>query len=342
MVDLFSTNVLNGVVANLKVPASGLLDRYFSQVVTETSEEIHFDVDDAKRRLAPFVSPLVAGKLVESRGYQTSTFKPAYVKDKRVFDANRPFRRAMGEQIGGTLDPATRMRAVLATELEDMVSNLTRRLEVMASEALRTGIVTVSGDSYDTVAVNFGRAAALTPTALASTARWGQSAAKPLDNLQDWADLVTKQSGAVPTDVIMGVDAWKAFRADSEVKSRIDLARSSGGQVLNQGAKMGEGLTLKGQVDGFNIFVYSGWYVDPADGQEKPIFPADIVVMTSPQIEGRRAFGAIRDEEAGFQAVPYYAKSWVEKDPAVRLVLMQSAPLVVPYRVNASLAVDVL
>ena len=40
--------------------------------------------------------------------------------------------------------------------------------------------------------------------------------------------------------------------------------------------------------------------------------------------------------------MPYFSKSWVEEDPAVRYLMLQSAPLVVPYRVNASLCAKVL
>jgi len=59
-------------------------------------------------------------------------------------------------------------------------------------------------------------------------------------------------------------------------------------------------------------------------------------------VEGYRAFGAIRDEEAGYQPLPYFSKSWIEKDPAVRWLLLQSAPLMVPYRINGSLSAQVL
>ena len=45
----------------------------------------------------------------------------------------------------------------------------------------------------------------------------------------------------------------------------------------------------------------------------------------------------IMDEKAAFKALRYFSKSWLEEDPAVRWLLMQSAPLVVPYRPNASL-----
>jgi len=88
--------------------------------------------------------------------------------------------------------------------------------------------------------------------------------------------------------------------------------------------------------------VYSAWYIDPADSVEKPILPTGTVILASPAIEGVRAYGAIRDEQAGLQAAPYFVKSWTEEDPSVRFIMMQSAPLVVPYRPNASFKAKVL
>lgn len=101
MVDIFSTFVLNRTVEHLERPASFLLDTFFGSIQTEESEEIHFDIDQSKPRLAPFVSPLVAGRVVANEGFTTQSFKPAYVKDKRRFDANTPLKRSIGEKIGG-------------------------------------------------------------------------------------------------------------------------------------------------------------------------------------------------------------------------------------------------
>lgn len=338
MADLFSTNVMMGVVGALITPPQFLLNRYFTAIQTEQSEEIHFDVLDKTRRLAPFVSPVVQGKIVQGQGFTTKTFKPAYIKDKRVFDANRPFKRAAGEAIGGALSPVDRQRMIVANELVDQMDMINRRLEVMAGEALRTGAVTITGDLYPTANVSFGRNASLAVT-LTGGNRWGQAGVNPLNLLQDWAQTVLQLSGSMPSDVIMTVDAWKIFRADSEVQKRLDQFR--GNSTMVQDAQIAEGGVFMGVVDGFNIYVYSGWYVDD-NGVEQPILPAGTVLMGSSQIQGVRAFGAIRDEEAGFQATPYYPKSWVEKDPSVRYLLMQSAPLVVPTRVNASFAATVL
>lgn len=86
--DIFSTNVLAKVVERLHTPSSFLLDTFFPNVQTSDKEEIFFDVTDSKPRISPFVSPLLPGKVVDSGGYQTKSFKPAYVKDKRPLDAN--------------------------------------------------------------------------------------------------------------------------------------------------------------------------------------------------------------------------------------------------------------
>lgn len=338
MADLFSTNVMLGVVNSLIAPPQFLLDRFFPNLSTEDSEEIHFDLIDKTRRLAPFVSPVVSGKIVQGQGYTTKTFKPAYTKDKRVFDSSRPFKRAAGEPIGGRMSPLDRQRVMLGIELIDQMDMVNRRLEVMAAEALRTGAVTVVGEQYPTQNVNFGRAGSLSVTLTAGN-KWGDTGIKPLNLLENWAQLVLKASGAMPRDVVMTVDAWQVFKEDAQVQKRLDQVR--GNSTMVQNAQVEEGGVYMGTIDGFNIFVYSGWYVDD-NGAEQPILPAGTVLLGGGQIQGVRAFGAIRDEEAGFQAMPYYPKSWVEKDPSVRYLLMQSAPLVVPTRVNASFAATVL
>jgi hypothetical protein len=340
MADLFSTDVLNRVVASLLGNPQFLIDRFFGTVQTETSEEIHFDTLDGKRRIAPFVSPLVEGQIVASLGFKTSTFKPAYVKDKRTFDMNRPLKRSPGEQIGGTLSPGERLRALIAADLTDQLNMLNRRLEVMAGEVLTTGKSTISGEKYPTVVVDFGRAAGNTITA---GTLWSVGTSTPLDDLQDWAQIVLQATGTMPVDVLMTVDVWKVFRSHTNVKDRLNLQRTlAAPPSLTQDAQITEGGVFMGTIDGFNLFVYAGWYVDPADGNEKPILPAGTVILSSPQLEGVRAYGAIRDEAAGLQAVPYFTKSWVEEDPSVRLILMQSAPLIVPYRPNASFKAKVL
>jgi hypothetical protein len=338
-IDIFNTHVLSKVVERLDRPSSFLLDTFFGQEQTEESEEIHFDIDKSKPRLTPF-----AGKVVDDEGFTTKSFKPAYAKDKRRFDPARPLKRSIGEKIGGTLSPQQRLEANLNRTLIKQLENLTRREEVMASEALRTGKVTVSGDEYPTVVVDFQRDAALT-VALAGGSRWGETGVSALDNLEDWVALIQEKSGAVGRSVIMDALAWRVFKSDPKVEKLLDIRRIADSTNLSLGpiafGQGGELARYVGTIGDLDFWVYNDRYVDDNDVVQKLLPDYTVLVGSTGQLEGTRCYGAIQDEKAGYRAQRYFSKSWLEEDPAVRWLLLQSAPLIVPYRPNASFCATV-
>jgi len=343
--DLFSTNFLVGVVEDLRsrpAPVS-LLSLFFPSMITEASEEIHFDTEDKPRRIAPFVSPLAQAQPVEQSGFATKTFKPAYAKDLRAFDSNRPLKRMMGEKLTGSMSPEQRIQAHLVMAIADQLSMLRRRKEVMASEVLRTGSSIIVGDSYPSVTVNFGRTGSLTKTLTGGAAEWDDAGIDPITNLEDWALEVLQLSGTAPTDVVMSIGAWRLFQMDGagvlrpRFVANIDLLRARDQGSIDLGPRTGVGCVLRGTLGNLRLWTYSDWYVDSA-GVEQPIMPANSLIMGSASLEGVQCHGAIRDEEAGFQATEFWPKSWLTPNPSVRYLLGQSAPLVVPFRPNASLA----
>lgn len=335
--DIFSTHVLNRVVEHLDRPASFLLDTFFPSIQTEDSEEIHFDIDKSKPRLVPFVSPLVEGKVVATEGFETRSFKPAYVKDKRRFDPNAPLKRQIGETIGGNLKPMDRREAALNRSLTNQVENLTRREEVMAAEALRTGKITVSGEDYPTQIIDFQRDPMLT-LALTGATRWGETGVKVLDDIEDWAGMVQIKSGAAARTVVMDPLAWRVFKADEKVERLLELRRGTSNTLIIDPILRGQAndkARYVGSVGDFDFWVYNDTYVDD-DGVARNMLPEYTVLLASQgMLEGTRCYGVIQDEKAGYRASRYFTKSWLEEDPALRWLLMQSAPLVVPYRPNA-------
>lgn len=341
--DIFSTHVLAKVVEYLPTPSSFLLDTFFPQVQTSDKEEIFFDVTSSKPRISPFVSPYMPGKVVDGTGFQTKSFKPAYVKDKRRFDATIPYKRVAGEVIGGNLSPAQRYERAIATTLQDQLENLTRREEVMAAEILRTGQVVISGDGYPSQTVNFGRDASLSKV-LTGSNTWTNATAKPLDNLETWAGDIQSKAGVVAKTVIMEPEAWKAFRTNPNVeKYLVDLRRGTSNTLNVDPMVRGKNDKARyvGSIGDFDIIVYNDVYINDA-GAETKLLPANTVILGSRDgLEGTRCYGAIRDEKANWTASRYFTKSWLEEDPSVRWLLLQSAPLVVPYRPNAVSCVTV-
>ncbi len=342
--DIFTTTVLNRVVSHLPQPSSFLLDFFFPDVQTEDNEEIHFDIDKSKPRLAPFVSPLVGGKVVVDDGYETKSFRPAYVKDKRRFNPNQPLKRRIGETIGGSLTPMNRREAALNRSLNNQLQNLTRTEEVMAAQALTTGRIIVQGENYPTTIVNFQREADLTQVLTGAT-RWGEAGVDVLNDIEDWADLVQTHSGAAGNKVVMDPMAWRIFRASPRVEKLLDLRRGTNTSINVDPMVRGQGNDRArnvGTIGDFDLWVYNDVYVDPTTGLSRKLLPDYTVIIGSQTLlEGTRCYGVIQDEGANYRASRFFTKSWLEEDPAVRWLLMQSAPLVVPYRPNASFCATV-
>lgn len=339
--DLYSTAALSGVIARLRPLPTLFLDTFFPTVSVSDKEEIYFDTIEDKPRITPFVHPLRAGKLIENVGYTTKSFKPAYVKDKRVHNPAKAIKRLAGEALLGSLTQEQRVATILANDLMDQRKMLTRRFEVMAAEAIIYGTATIKGDGIDSV-INFGRDSNLTVT-LTGDAKW--DAANNTDRgqqIEDWDAMLLDRSGATTDYIIMDVKAWKLLKNDATFKARLlqpNVAVQPGVNVLP--AKQIEGVAFKGWYGEFPLYVYRHTYIDPYDGATKQVMPDNTVLMVSNKVDGVRHFGAIQDLDAGLMPLELFVKSWTEQEPSQRLLLAQSAPLMVPYRINASMRIVV-
>ena len=328
---IYDTNRLIQVIPNLLRPTTFLLDRYFPNIVVADTEFVSIDVDIGKRRIAPFVSPLLEGKLVEQRRMQTNTFKPAYIKDKRAPDLRKPIRRMIGERIGGEVSGPEREMANLEAEMTDQMEILTRRLEWMAAQVLMNGTVTIAGDGFPTQVVDFGRDPSLTVT-LTSTLQWTianviAGTATPCLNIEDWQRRILKKSGAVVKDIVFTTSAWMGFITDPLLKGAVYYPKlGDAGNSVNVGAEIMRGAVYKGRWGQYDLWMYNEWYVDSGTeggtaDKEYPMLTDGSIVMCGPDMLGTRAFGQILDPAFNYKSLPFAPKTWVEQDPAQRYLI---------------------
>jgi hypothetical protein len=352
--DVYSTASLIAMVASLHRRHAFMLDVFFGQIVPPTGQrEIYFDVENDILSVAPFVSPLKEGKPVTERGFQTKSFTPAYIKPFMALDPLAPVTRSINEPLLGNLTPQQREEARVARGLNDLIDITFRRLELMAIDAIDDGVNTVTGEGYDAVAVNYGRASAHTK-ALTSTARWGESGVSPVDDLDDWLQLVATATGVQPDRVVMDPLAWKLYSADAKFKERRDSTLlvlpgegTQGTPGLSTGSIGGKRkAVLDSQVE---IWVYQQQYKNDAGSTVNMIPDYSVYIGTSdPRCQGVRHFGTILDPELGYSAeqlvdpesgaIMWFApKSWTTPNPAQRFLMVQCAPLTALTRPNATL-----
>lgn len=337
--DIYSTAFLNRVVDTMAPVPQVFLDLFFREVLTHDSEEVYIDKVTDKPRLTPFVHPLHQGKIIDSVGYSTSVVKPAYLKDIRVHNPLKALKRRAGEALNGALSPAARQQANIVADLADQRRMLARRMEVMAIEAIRDGKATIIGEGFNAV-IDFGRDAALTVT-LAGPDKWDASTAPDIaGQLETWSQLIADRDGNVD-NVIMDSKAWKLLQANPAVRELLDIRKGDSSTLLiSPQVAIQAGVQFKGYLGQFPIWVYSGSYVDPADGVTKKYIPDNTVVLAGARVEGVRHYGAIMDVDV-LVARELYSQSWTERNPSRRMLQTESAPLLVPYRPNSSMKITV-
>ncbi len=356
-IELYDTATLIGVL-NKQQTDPLFFQQFFGREITFDTEKIMFDeVSEDRYILAPFVAPHVEGRVMAKGGYDTKSFKPAYVKPKHDVDVAQQFSRRAGEALGtGSLTPSQRYDATIAENLRIEREMIERRINWMCAKAMIEAAVIVEGEDYPRATVSFNRDGNLSEI-LAGTARWGESAANPLGDLNTKMRLARKLSGGRITDIIMGEEAYDRFYLDADVKELLNTNYRIGGSaadslVLGMGDS-DKDAELKAVMAGgqsanrIRIWTYAGYFHErnPDTGALTESFYIDpnAVVGIGNKMDGVQAFGAIKDPNAGLRAMRMFPRlvDMKHADPAKEFTLTQSAPLPIPVEPNNTFKLQV-
>ena len=220
-VNIYTPRYLAEVVRQAPPVRTFFRDTFFTNRKTFATERVDIDIKKGGRRMAAFVHPRVGGKVLKSSGYQTESYKPPLINPYTVTTADQLMTRLPGEDLYSGMTPAQRAAQKLMDEYADLNDATTRREEWMAVQAITTGQIPVVGEGVNEV-IDFGFTNKIT---LTGTARWGQTAAKILNNLDDWESQVLTNGFTNVDMVIMGKEALKLFLADEDVQKKLDNRR---------------------------------------------------------------------------------------------------------------------
>lgn len=338
--DMWTTTELIQLLQDNRVqPPTGFWsDMSLGDVMMQT-ENIQFDqLPNFDRRLAPFVSPLVQGRVMRNRGSIRSSVKPAYVKPKHEIrpDAGLVVRR--GERSGGEMTPQQRFDLAVLDNLTIESASIERRIDWMACQAIAYGSVTISGEAYPTTVVDFGRNPALTVTN-AGAALWSAGTATPVADVARMRRRVMTHGKSVVGRVIYGQSAWSYFSKDPVLKDQMSTQfRGSATDVDRTAGLVGSGVEFVGRVGSvqagfYDCYVYTNDYEDDDGTVKDYINTNDVIGIADPQLY--IAFGTILDASV-MMAMRQYPKMWPQEDPSVIYTMTQSAPLAVPVNPNGS------
>ena len=250
-VSIYDPRYLAEVVRTTPPVHTFFLDTYFSNIKTFPTKGVDIDIVKGDRQMASFVHPLVGGQVLRDQGYKTESFTPPLINPLTITTANDALERAPGEDLYSGKTPEERAAQQLIEDYKRLDDAATRREEWMAVKTIMDGQIPIIGNGVSKV-IDFGFT---NKVKLEGTKQWGKSAAKPLDDLEDWVDQVLTNGFANVDHAVMGKTALRNFLADAEVQKMLDNRRIELGKIDPK--DLPNGVRYIGHLNKPNLDIYS-------------------------------------------------------------------------------------
>lgn len=344
MEELYTPKTLGALIQRTPDLPSFLKDKFFTQMQTFTTETISFDIKKGRRAITPFVHPDAAAPLTERNGYITRTYTPVMKKEKRALRVKDLKSRAPGENpYNSGMTPAKREAALLADDTKELKDNIIRSQEVMAADLLFTGQLHIVGEKInDTIDFGFTN-----KETLSSGQRWNEATGDFLDDLARWQLKCRKATGFNPNTLIADSQTLEYLYKNERFLKLLDNRNTDIGRL--QAQNLGKGVIYHGFIGGplgINLYSYDNWYVDPADGKEKPLVPEKTVCLIPDDAQFSRLYGGITllTEAGNYKTydAEYILRARDQMDPDVKFLEIMSRPLFVPWDVDSYYIATVL
>jgi len=321
---------------------AGLITALFF-ALNKFSETKYVDVVVTKggRKLAPYVSPSIGGKVMRKEGGTVSVYEPPLLKPKFVTDANS----ILDQQaifFGDGMDASERAVEQLLKDEQDIKDSVYRTKEAQAISLVTTGKFMAKGEGVEEE-FDYGMDANNIEV-LTGTSLWTDAASTPLTDLSKWRTEIFKATGKAPNACVMGTDVAAAFMSHSKVIDAFDTRNITIGELRpapmldEDGNELG-GVTYIGKITqlGLDVYSYVDFFEDEADVVQD-LYPVNKLVMGRTNAGGHFAHGAITDKkELGTELFvgEIFVKSWQENDPDDEFILGKSRPLAIPSDIDS-------
>jgi len=293
---------------------------------TFPTDKVLIDIVKGGRRMAPFVNPIIGGKVMQADGFRTDEFAPPYIWPKDVITGLRLTQRMPGEPIQSSRTPEDRHAAEEARTINAFIDYISRRVEWMCASLATTGTIQLLGEGLE---AEFDPG--LTNVVTLTDLYWADADGDPIADLQAAVLQTIQMSGITPTDAVMGLGALNAFLSNSAVQAMMDKQRAAIVQI--DPANRPNGALFVGTIPmlGLNIWCYPEWYRDDTSGLDTPMIPDAVCVLLPNATQNPGAsilYGGFYEvDEHQWYEQQFHPRMYYNKEKNIQGVEIVSRPL---------------
>lgn len=350
----YSASQIRGLIDLARPKPTLFLDKFYPGNLRSDTDIIHIEsLPNKGRKLAPRVSPLAPGRPIGNRGTSVQTFRPTYLKYSTPVDADGPVDTTPVDlfSVNYVSDPEQRRINERNRILIEQTEDTYQTWEWMGAMAAIHGYVDTSYIGKPEQRVYFGRDPSLTVTKTDGT-YWGQNNVSILEDLDSWRRLMHAAPGGMAGSFAIAgpavQDEINRSMRKGELKDLIDTRYGPDGTTLTRGLVDVDDISFMGRISGkMELYGYSAKFEDKNQLGEifehQPLGDNEIAIFAK-NIEGTKAFGRIRDDDAGNKPIPLHIKNYrsMQNDRNVEHIVAQSAPIMIPGAPNRTFKATVL
>ena len=315
--------------------SSFLRDTFFGAREYPATPLIEFDFRRGRRKMAPFVAPLVGGKLMERQGFETRFFRAPRIAPVRSLRTPDLEARMPGETIYSQRSPADRAAELLAEDAIFCDEAITRREEWMCRNVLVNGAITVVADTGYQMVIDYTQSSAgAANNHFVPSVKWDvASGSDPLADLEAARLATIKDSGIAPNVALFGVNAAKVFMRNPQVAALLDKMRYTIATV--EPIIQSDNVVRFGKVPGMELYEYAEYFEDDV-GTIFPMLPDNFVMLLSTNVPNKIVYGAFTQlEDAKAKRFVTYQQSRVpfvygDEEGGALFYRLTSCPLPMP------------
>ncbi len=260
-----------------------------------SSAEVEIDIVRSGEEVSVVIQDLSTGYRENSHDlYVNKSFTPPINKEAITINSSDLLKRNAGQNPFQNVDIRANIISRIFKDILPVEGKIRRSVELQASQVLQTGVLNLI-DNNGAVLYNLDYKPKATHFPTAGIA-WGQATSVPLDDINALAETVRDDGLGDPDELIFGVDAFRAFIADTEVQKLADNRRMDTTAVVPM-EKRGNGGIYRGWVEignyRYDMWTYGGRYNHPQTGVKTPFIDAGNVIVRDSSGRMDATFGSI-------------------------------------------------
>lgn len=317
-ISLLEPRVLNGVIERMP-PADGMLGHEIVPRIPWADAYWEYDIVSRRRNIARPNTPNSPAVIIDQNGIGKMRGGFIYTREKKVFSPTViRWLRAPGEMA------APNAEAAVLREVQDLVARVDRWEEFLIWKMLAVGSfdLTTLGHPVD---IDYGVDGSHTPTV---STYWNTPEANLITDMQDFKRIISRDSDARLVRMIGSGPTIETFYRHQQVQAMLS--------DMQKGSMVTEGILPRFQQVSF--VEYDRGYVDDFTDPTTPVFVTYIPdgYFVGFGEGGPQSFayldGPVADDEAPIGATGRFSKTWKEKDPSARQILLESNGFPVLYQ----------